>query len=118
MLDGVPCELKKQITSDITCVTSPSQQQKHNFHELRPTIKTRTVDNSDNNTDNTIDNNTKMVIIKRSKNIISKDDVSVLKYGEMTFGKFFKKLISECIRLDNIVVGDLKNFLSKLHSNF
>jgi hypothetical protein len=117
MLDGVPSELKKQITSDITCVTSPSQQQKHNFHELRPTIKTRTVDNSDNNTDNTIENNTKMVIIQRSKNIFSKDDVSILKYGEMTFGKFFKKLISECIRLDNIVVGDLKNFLLKLHSN-
>jgi hypothetical protein len=59
MLDGVRCELKKQIASDITCVTSPSQQQNHNFHELRESIRTRTVDNPDN----TIVNNTKMVVI-------------------------------------------------------
>jgi hypothetical protein len=93
MLDGVPCELKKQITSDINCVTSPSQPKNHNIHELRESIRTRTVDN----TDKTIVNNTKMVVIKRSKNIISQDDVSSLKFGELTFGKFFKKFIANVI---------------------
>ena len=50
------------------------------------------------------------------KKTISKTNVSNLKYGELTFGKFFIKFINECVCLDNIVL-DYTNFLTNLFKN-
>ena len=54
-------------------------------------------------------------ITLRSRTIVSSSQ-SNLKYGELTFGKFFNKLLNRCFSLSDLIL-DVKTFLLKFSEN-